>query len=76
MSLRRGHAHHVAPRNAQPALAGVLQASNDVEQGGLAAPRGADQNQKLARCHIDVGALEHLSGVVALAVGFLNACNV
>ena len=67
VALGRGHAQHIAPGDAQLALARLFQPGNDVEQGGFAAARGADQNQKLTWCHVDVDALEHLHRALSLA---------
>ena len=73
VALRRGHTHHIATANAQLAAAGLFQARNDVEQGGLAAARWADQDEEFAGLNGDVDALEHLDLLVALAKTFVDA---
>ena len=73
VALGRGHAQHIAPGNAQLALARLFKPGNDVEQGGLAAARGPDQDQKLTRSHVDVDALEHLHRALTLAKHLADA---
>ena len=76
MSRSRRHAHHVLAANADLALSGLVQPRNDVEQRGLAAARGADQDEELAGRDVDVHLAQHFHAFVALAKALVDACNV
>ena len=76
IALRRRHAHHIATTDPYLAFGGFIKSGNDVEQSGLAAARGADQNQELTGGDIDVDALEHLHHLVALAKSLADARDV
>ena len=75
VALRRCHADDVLAGDAQLAFGRLFQPGNDVEQRRFAAARGADQDQELTRCDVDLDALEHLDGLVALAIDLANACD-
>ena len=75
VAVTRGHAHHVLAADAHFALGGRIQPGNDVEQRGLAAARGPDQDEELARCHVDVHLVQHLHAFVALAEALVDACD-
>ena len=70
------HAHHVLAANADLALSGFIEPRNDVEQRGLAAARGADEDEELAGRDVDVHLAQHLHAFVALAKALVDACNV
>ncbi|MCY1366601.1 hypothetical protein D9M69_535050 [compost metagenome] len=76
VALGGRHTDHVLARDVQLAFGRLFEPGNDVEQGGLAAARGADQDQELARLDVNVDALEHLDRLVALAKRLADALDV
>ena len=76
VALGRRHADHVLAAEQELALAGLFQARNDVEQGGLAATRRTDQDEELTRSHFDVDAFEDFDRLVALAENLADARDV
>ena len=76
VALGGGHANDVALTDAYRPFGGFFQARDDVQQRAFATARRPDQNQKFARGHVNVDALEHFDLFVALAKGFAYALNV
>ena len=76
VAIARRHAHHVLAADADLALGGFVQPRNDVEQRGLAAARGADQDQELAGRDVDVHLAQHFHAFVALAKALVDTCDI